>query len=159
MRFITLFLSAIFLTTPEILSVFFIMPIGNSQELDAAAWAYFFYNYIWIFRILGGGLFLYLAKAYWVESKGKMIPKATIVVLLMVYLSIAYMTTFVMRADKMFYQPKHKILANAADNQIKSQKLEMGIFYKNEARAYPVQFLGYHHQVVDTIGGEPVIIT
>ncbi|MFX5562960.1 DUF3179 domain-containing (seleno)protein, partial [Acinetobacter baumannii] len=25
--------------------------------------------------------------------------------------------------------------------------------------AYPIQFIGYHHQVVDTVGGEPIIAT
>lgn len=158
MRFFTLFLTTIFLAIPEILSVFFIMPIGNSQEMNAAEWAYFFYNYSWIFRILGLGLFFYIAQPYWMASK-KILPKIGTVLLLIVYLAVAYMVNFVMRADKMFYQPNHKILAKAANNQIEPQKLVMGVFYKNEARAYPVQFLGYHHQVVDTIGNEPLIIT
>ena len=28
-----------------------------------------------------------------------------------------------------------------------------------EAKAYPIQLIGYHHQVMDTVGNEPVIIT
>ena len=28
-----------------------------------------------------------------------------------------------------------------------------------DARAYPVQFIGYHHQVRDTVGGTPVLVS
>jgi len=35
----------------------------------------------------------------------------------------------------------------------------VGVVRNGEARAYPVQFIGYHHQVQDTVGGEPVLIT
>ena len=28
-----------------------------------------------------------------------------------------------------------------------------------EAKAYPIQFLGYHHQVQDTVGGKPMMVT
>ena len=35
----------------------------------------------------------------------------------------------------------------------------MGVLVNGEARAYPIQFLGYHHQVRDTIAGQPIIVT
>ena len=28
-----------------------------------------------------------------------------------------------------------------------------------EARAYPIQLIGYHHQVCDTVGGKPIMVT
>lgn len=28
-----------------------------------------------------------------------------------------------------------------------------------EARAYPVQYIGYHHQVQDTVGGQAILVT
>lgn len=28
-----------------------------------------------------------------------------------------------------------------------------------EAKAYPIQYLGYHHQVADEVGGKPVLVT
>lgn len=30
---------------------------------------------------------------------------------------------------------------------------------QREASAYPIQFIGYHHQVRDTVGGQPVMVT
>jgi hypothetical protein len=35
----------------------------------------------------------------------------------------------------------------------------IGIVNNGEARAYPIRFLGYHHQVQDNIGGKVVIVT
>jgi hypothetical protein len=42
---------------------------------------------------------------------------------------------------------------------VDSQRLVIGITNNGEAKAYPIRFLGYHHQVQDTIGGKPVIVT
>jgi hypothetical protein len=35
----------------------------------------------------------------------------------------------------------------------------MGIVINGESAAYPIQYLGYHHQVRDTVGGESVLVT
>jgi hypothetical protein len=44
-------------------------------------------------------------------------------------------------------------------NKVDTNRLIIGIEYKGETRAYPIRFLGYHHQVQDTIAGKPVLIT
>ena len=62
-------------------------------------------------------------------------------------------------ADKMFYQPKNKKLATIADNKIDSTKLIIGVAINGQAKAYPVEIIGYHHQVQDTVGTEPVMVT
>ena len=59
----------------------------------------------------------------------------------------------------MFYQPKNKILATAAENKVDSNKLVIGVTINGKSKAYPVEIIGYHHQVTDTIGGEPVMVT
>jgi len=64
-----------------------------------------------------------------------------------------------MAADHMFYQPKKLLLVSAAINKVDSNRLVIGISNNGEAKAYPIQFLGFHHQVQDTIGGKPVIVT
>ena len=38
-------------------------------------------------------------------------------------------------------------------------RLVIGVVNNGEAKAYPIRFLGYHHQVQDTVGGKPVIVT
>jgi len=59
----------------------------------------------------------------------------------------------------MFIQPSNKILATAADNKIDNTKLVIGVAINGQAKAYPVEIIGYHHQVTDSIGGEPVMVT
>ncbi|MGB8192137.1 MAG: DUF3179 domain-containing (seleno)protein, partial [Chitinophagaceae bacterium] len=59
----------------------------------------------------------------------------------------------------MFYQPEKKLMLNTATNKVDSNRLILGVEQNGEAKAYPIQFLGYHHQVLDTIGGKPVLVT
>ena len=59
----------------------------------------------------------------------------------------------------MFYQPSIKNFSAAAENKMDSDKLVIGIEINGESRAYPIQIIGYHHQVKDTVGNTPVMIT
>jgi hypothetical protein len=38
-------------------------------------------------------------------------------------------------------------------------RLVMGVEVNGSARAYPLQFIGYHHQVRDTVGGQPIMVS
>lgn len=58
----------------------------------------------------------------------------------------------------MFYQPKHKSYA-AAQQAGADTVLVIGVVVNGEAKAFPIQIIGYHHQVRDTIGGTPLIVT
>lgn len=64
-----------------------------------------------------------------------------------------------MAADHMFYQPKTVLMVSASENKVDSNRLVIGVTHNGESKAYPIQFLGYHHQVQDTVGGKPMIIT
>ena len=59
----------------------------------------------------------------------------------------------------MFYQPKQKTFAAAATDTTDKNELVIGVAINGEAKAYPIQIIGYHHQVTDTIGRTPVMIT
>ncbi len=59
----------------------------------------------------------------------------------------------------MFYQPEHKILVKQDKNALPTNKLVIGVSLHGESKAYPIEIIGYHHQVRDTIGGEAVMIT
>jgi hypothetical protein len=59
----------------------------------------------------------------------------------------------------MFYQPKNKTMASGSDNKIAKNKLILGVVHNGQAKAYPIQLIGYHHQVIDTVGGTPMMIT
>lgn len=137
----------------EIANVYFIMPMPGSQESNSISLAYFLYEWRWVFRIVFGLLLLIgLLKSNW---KRKWVP----FILIALVLVVVYMTNFVMAADHMFYQPQKYLLADAAHNKIDSARLVLGVVQNNEAKAYPIQLIGYHHQVQDTIGGKPMLIT
>jgi hypothetical protein len=73
--------------------------------------------------------------------------------------SNAYAANFEMAADTMFYQPSVLTLKNAAENKVGKERLVIGVEVNGQARAYPIQYIGYHHQVRDTLGGKPIIVT
>ena len=137
----------------EIANVFFIMPMPGSQEMKSLDAAYFFYTWRWFFRIFFLTLLLYgLIKSGW---KRKWIPPSLIILTAL----IIYIINFQMSADHMFYQPSKIMMVNANENKVDSQRLVIGVLVNDEAKAYPIQFLGYHHQVMDSIGGKPALIT
>jgi hypothetical protein len=137
----------------EIANVFFIMPMPGSQEMKSIEAAYFFYTWRWIFRFI----FLLLLSYGFVKTKWKRkwIPLAFLALTAIV----TYVFNFQMSADHIFYQPSKLIMVNASENKVDSERLVIGVVVDEEARAYPIQFIGYHHQVMDTIGGKPAMIT
>jgi len=137
----------------EILNVYFIMPMPGSQEMNSIDVAYFLHQWRWIFRILFGIMIVAgLLKSSWKRKWLLVIPLAIVA-------AVIFMANFKMAADHMFYQPNKLLLVGAAENKVDSQRLVIGIVNNGEARAYPIRFLGYHHQVQDTIGGKPLIVT
>ena len=149
-----LFYSGIFLLILfEAANVYFIMPIPGSQQMDSLPLAYFLFSWRWIFR----GLFLVMIilglKDAWKKSKFLALP----VLLLAGYL--VWNVNYKMAADHMFLQTTQVIMKDAKSNIIDETRLVVGIEYNGEARAYPIQFLGYHHKVFDTIGGVPIMVT
>jgi len=137
----------------EVANVYFIMPMPGSQKMNSIDVAYFLYQWRWIFRNVFFILLLIgLFKANWKR-------KWTVAIPIVIVAAAIYMANFVMAADHMFYKPQKVLMVNAAENKVDSNRLVIGIVNNGEAKAYPIRFLGYHHQVQDTIGGKPVIVT
>lgn len=59
----------------------------------------------------------------------------------------------------MFITPRHLKLADWGHNEVVMDRLVLGVEINGQARAYPIQYIAYHHQVIDTIGGKPVMVT
>jgi len=145
------------LLVTEILRVYFIMPFPGSQKSDTIQIAYFLHNYIWWFRILG--LILFVPPMIYIFRSSRWWKKIFLAFFVLLYATVFYAFNFKFLADKMFHQPKNKILATVAANKVDSTKLVIGVTINGEAKAYPVEIIGYHHQVQDTVGGEPVMVT
>lgn len=137
----------------EIANVYFIMPMPGSQRMNSIDVAYFLYRWRWIFRGLFALLIVIgLLKATWKR-------KWTLALPLLLLGAVIYMANFVMAADAMFKQPKQLLMAAQGANKVDSNRLVIGVNINGESKAYPVQFLRYHHQVQDVVGGKPVLVT
>ena len=147
------YFGVLFLVLFEIANVYFIMPMPGSQKMESLDGAYFLYSWRWLFRILFMLILLVGIKYAWNASKWLVLGA------LLLLLSITYACNFIMAADSMFKQPVSVILKNSAENKVETDRLILGISRNGESKAYPIQFLGYHHQVRDSIGGKPIMVT
>lgn len=149
-----LWVGLVFLFALEILRVYFIMPFPGSQRHDTVGFAYFLHrNIIWL-RLLGLALVVWPLLYY--LSKGRVWLKITLVVILLLYGGVFYLFNFKFLADKMFYQPRVKqFVMDSTDRG----RLVIGVALQGQAKAYPIEIIGYHHQVRDTVGGQPVLVT
>ena len=137
----------------EILNIYFIMPIPGSQRMNSIDVAYFLYSWRWVFRLFFSLLLLIsFLKTDW---KRKWIPLTVLIVLS----PFIYIINFKMSADHMFSKVKQLIMVDAASNKVGASRLVIGVEKNGFAKAYPIQFLGYHHQVFDSLNGEPIIVT
>src|SRR5688572_11601312 len=157
MRALLFILGICILIVPEVLRVYWIMPFPGSQEDERLTAAYFLHNYIFLFRIVG--ILLIAFPFFYYIRYGKWIHKILVIVPVLLYAVIFYMFNYKFLAEKMFYIPKHKVLVSASDNKISPSQLVIGVERNGEAKAYPIEIIGYHHQVQDTVGGSPVLIT
>ncbi|GGB23539.1 DUF3179 domain-containing (seleno)protein [Puia dinghuensis] len=144
----------IFLFALEILRVYFIMPFPGSQQHDTVGFAYFLdRNIIWL-RIIALALVIWPLLFY--LRSGRVWQKMTLILVLLVYGGVFYLFNFRFLADKMFYQPRVKQFATDSTNK---DQLVIGVALHGAAKAYPIEIIGYHHQVRDTVGGQPILVT
>lgn len=154
---VQLIIGFLILFISEILKVYFIMPFPGSQQSDTVDLAYFLHQNIWYFRILG---ILILVYPLWKNFKiGSKLTKIVLGGLTFLWLGVVYLFNFQLTADHIFYQPKTKVLVSNQNNKIAKDKLVLGVVHNGQAKAYPIQLIGYHHQVIDTVGGTPMMIT
>ena len=133
------------------------MPFPGSQQANTLDIAYFINKHIWAIRIIA--IILIIFPLYDSFGRWRTWQKIIFFFFLVLYAGIFYMVNFKFLADKMFYQPRTKSLVAVAENKVAIDKLVLGVTLNGESKAYPIEIIGYHHQVQDTIGGEPVIVT
>jgi hypothetical protein len=157
MKKMILVFGLLLLVAAEIFRVYFIMPFPGSQKKETIGVAYWLdQNIIWV-RLLLLALIAY--PAFLVLKQRKIWPKIFFCLTMGLYVVVFYFFNFRFLAEKMFYQPRMKAFSAAASNKISEDKLVLGIEVNGEAKAYPIQLIGYHHQVRDTVGGKPIMVT
>ena len=157
MRIFVLSAGLLLLLAAEIFRVYFIMPFPGSQKKDTIHIAYWLdQNLVWLrFLLLAIIAYPFFAVLQRAKAWRKVFPLLG----LALYAIVFYFFNFRFLAEKMFYQPRNKSFARARNNTVKEDKLVLGVDINGEAKAYPLQLIGYHHQVSDTVGGKPVMVT
>ena len=141
----------------DILRVYWIMPFPGSQVHDRIDAAYFLHHNLWWIRLVGLALIAGPFVHFW--RNGRWPRKVAIAVPVLFYALVFYLFHFKFMADKMFLPPHTKMMASPVINDSTANKLVLGVVINDDARAYPIELIGYHHQVLDTVGGEPVLVT
>lgn len=158
-----LFAAALFFfVLAEILRVYWIMPFPGSQSGETLAMAYALHRGIFWLRLVL--VPLVLASAFLVFRAAGKLGRALTALALVAAGLVAWQTNGPMSADVMFLQPKTIALGNAAKSASPPATVVVGVALagadgKSEARAYPVNLIGYHHQVRDTVAGVPLMVT
>jgi hypothetical protein len=138
----------------EFLKVYLIMPFPGSQVWNTLDLAYFLHQYRIIFRVI-----FVLMILIGLLSGGKSIPKWISIGLIAVVLGLTYLFNFRMAADVLFEEPKQLSFLEREAFVENDSLLVVAITKKGEAKAYPVRYIVYHHQVRDTLAGDPVMVT
>ena len=150
--YIGLLLLALF----EFSNVYFIMPLPYSQRVRSIDLAYFLHQWRWYFR---GGLGVLILAGAWPAIRKPGWSRWLAPVALLATAGIVYVANFVMAADRIFLPVSNLRLTRMDHNTVEPGRLVVGVDIGGEARAYPVRFIGYHHQVRDTVDGIPVLVT
>jgi hypothetical protein len=149
-------IGAIGLIVLEIALVYFIMPLPGSQRMESIDLAYALYNWRWPLRAVLAGMLLGGVLFGWRKGgQRKWVVPASLVVVVMV----AYVTNFRMAADRIFLPPTVLNMQPAERSAVADDRLVVGVEINGSARAYPLQFIGYHHQVRDTVGGQHIMVS
>jgi hypothetical protein len=138
----------------EILKVYFIMPMPGSQQWDSVEFAYFIHQNRWTLRALLGIMILVGATNAFSISK-KWIPILSLAPLL----AIIYAFNFELLAEKMFKQPDNLSYYGQGSYDENDSSILVVIERDGKAKAYPIRYISYHHQVRDSIGKIPIMVT
>ncbi|HEV7516326.1 MAG TPA: DUF3179 domain-containing (seleno)protein [Thermoanaerobaculia bacterium] len=159
---LTFTFSVLVLLAAEVLRVYWIMPLPGSQQGDTLGGAYALHRSIGAVRILAGGAAIWAAARLLARGRWR----ARVLTLLGLALAgfVVYETNGPMSADVMFRQPTTLTFATAGKGAVAPGALVVGVALadaagRTQARAYPIQFIGYHHQVRDVVAGQPVMVT
>jgi len=150
------------LLAAEVLRVYWIMPMPGSQQGDTLGAAYALHRWIGAVRILAGGAAIWAAAR--LLARGRWPARVLCVLSLALAGFVIYQTNGPMSADVMFRQPTSLTFASVGKGAVAPDALVVGVALANpadpagrtQARAYPIQFIGYHHQVRDVVAGQPV---
>lgn len=149
--YIPMFLVGILLLlVPGIVKTYLLMPFPGSQELDSIEMAYLLDGWSTPLQIIG--LLLVIGPMVKGFITGTILRRISIVMFSVFCFVIFYFTTVAASASNIFREPSSLRMAAPADNRVPLETVVIGIEHNGVAKAYPVNYLAYHHRVSDSIG-------
>jgi len=147
----------VLLLVPGLVHAYLLMPFPGSQDLNAITVSYYLEKVVLPLRIAGAILIIwYLAKYFTKNSTtGKVVKIAVLAICVASY----YFTDVMFKAESMFEEPQTVKFANAINNKVPENFVVIGVVNNGVAKAYPVDYLAYHHKVQDNVGSLPVLVT
>ncbi len=100
---------------------------------------------------------IYIVATRWQQGAGRWVKLGLIVGLIFV-LGVTLLAR-VNLYEKMFHPLEHPQFVAAAQSPVEPTDMVLAVRVGNEARAYPIRTMAYHHVVNDTVGGVPLIAT
>jgi hypothetical protein len=145
------------LLIPGLLHAYLLMPFPGSQDLEAITFVYYLEKVVLPLRIIG---FLLVLWPLWhTFTKSGIREKIIRGLAVMVCLGVFYFSDYLYQAERMFEEPQVIRFASSQSNQVPDTLLVLGVIDGNVAKAYPLNYLGYHHKVQDSVGNVPVLVT
>ena len=109
----------------------------------------------WLAGVCAIALLLLLVRLWRVVRVGARIMLAG----LLVFAALGAVLTQVNIFEKMFHPYDSPAFASAAEVKVDSDDKVLAVKMGQEARAYPIRTMGYHHIVNDTVNGSPIAVT
>ncbi|MBU3700053.1 MAG: DUF3179 domain-containing protein [Candidatus Kapabacteria bacterium] len=157
MRWLLLICGLLLATAPPLSSVILMMPIvPGAQELDAVPWAYFFHTWRWAFYLIGTVSAAYGAYECW--QQGRWYGRAALILAMLIATAVHVLVATEMSAEAMFNEPETVIREQLLDGRLNDEGV-MVVERNGVVAVYPIDLLAHHHKVIDTVGGEQVLIT
>lgn len=142
---------------PSLVQAYLLMPFPGSQELEVITLTYYLQQVIMPLRLVG--LLLLVPALWWVVQSGTKTFRIVVGCIVGLCVVLLYGSEVAYKAERMFEEPQTVRFATATTNQVPDSLLVIGVVHDGTAKAYPVNYLGYHHKVQDSVGTLPVLVT
>jgi len=157
-RFIIFIVTILILIFLEIITVFLISPLRLNQDLnDTIDIAHFMNMNMVYFRIIILIPIIWMAYSFF--KNFNRIKKIVAGFMILLYLGIFYLTNYVAQVDTYFKDQIITKSVTADESVVPLESVVMGVSINSETKAYPIDYLAFHHKVYDSVGGEPVLVT
>lgn len=161
MNFITrktlLWIGVFCLFLPSLLQAYLLMPFPFSQDFEAISLAFFLQKIIFPLRIIG--LLSVSYPTFYYFTKGTNKQKIIVSIIILLAGITYYFTDISYKAEVMFEEPKSIKFLTKEENKLPDSLIVLSVLNNGIAKAFPINFVGYHHKIQDEIGNLPALVT